>query len=57
VRLSPESLGPALGRGLSSAYLVTGAESLLIAEACDAIRARARADGYGEREVHFVERG
>jgi DNA polymerase-3 subunit delta len=57
VRLSPESLGPALGRGLSSAYLVTGAESLLIAEACDVIRARARADGYGEREVHFVERG
>jgi len=55
--VSPDSLGPALDRGLSSTYLVTGAEPLLIAEACDAIRARARADGYGEREVHFVERG
>jgi DNA polymerase-3 subunit delta len=57
VRLSPESLAAALARGLSNAYLVTGAEPLLIAESCDAIRERARAAGFGEREVHFVERG
>jgi DNA polymerase-3 subunit delta len=57
VRVSPESLAPALSRGLRSAWLVTGVEPLLIAESCDVIRARARADGYGEREVHFVERG
>jgi DNA polymerase-3 subunit delta len=55
--VSPESLAPALSRGLRSAWLVTGVEPLLIAESCDVIRARARADGYGEREVHFVERG
>jgi len=57
VRLSPESLAAALARGLRNAYLVTGVEPLLIAESCDAIRARARVEGYGEREVHFVERG
>jgi DNA polymerase-3 subunit delta len=36
---------------------VTGVEPLLIDEACSLVRARARADGYGEREVHFLERG
>jgi len=40
-----------------SAYLVTGAEPLLIAEAATAIRQAARAAGYAEREVHFIERG
>jgi len=30
---------------------------LLVMEACDDIRSRARAAGYTEREVHFVERG
>jgi DNA polymerase-3 subunit delta len=36
---------------------VTGVEPLLIDEACAVLRERARRDGYGEREVHFVERG
>jgi DNA polymerase-3 subunit delta len=57
VRLSPESLAAELARGLHTAYLVTGVEPLLIAESCAAIRERARAAGFGEREVHFVERG
>jgi DNA polymerase III subunit delta len=57
VRISPEALPSALARGLRSAYLVTGNEPLLIAEACDAIRATARAQGYADREVHFLERG
>jgi DNA polymerase III subunit delta len=57
VRISPEALPPALARGLRSAYLVTGSEPLLIGEACDAIRATARAQGYADREVHFLERG
>jgi DNA polymerase-3 subunit delta len=50
-------LTPGLARGLRSAYLVTGFEPLLIAEACDAVRAAARAQGYADREVHFLERG
>ena len=57
MRTSPDALTAGLGRGLRSAYLVTGSEPLLIAEACDAIRAVARAQGYAEREVHFLERG
>ena len=57
VRLSPETLHAQLARGLRPAYLVTGSEPLLIAEAADRIRASARAAGYGEREVHFLERG
>jgi DNA polymerase-3 subunit delta len=36
---------------------VTGAEPLLIDEACSLVRARAREAGYGDREVHFVEKG
>jgi DNA polymerase-3 subunit delta len=57
VRTSPDALPPGLARGLRSAYLVTGFEPLLIAEACDAVRAAARAQGYADREVHFLERG
>ena len=57
VRTSPDALSSGLSRGLRSAYLVTGSEPLLIAEACDAIRAAARERGHEDREVHFLERG
>jgi DNA polymerase-3 subunit delta len=57
VRISPDALPSGLARGLRSSYLVTGTEPLLIAEACDAIRAAARAEQYADREVHFLERG
>jgi DNA polymerase III subunit delta len=57
VRISPDALPAGLARGLRSSYLVTGTEPLLIAEACDAIRAAARAQQYADREVHFLERG
>jgi DNA polymerase-3 subunit delta len=57
VRISPDALSSGLARGLRSAYLVTGFEPLLIGEACDAVRASARAQGIADREVHFLERG
>jgi len=38
------------------AYLVSGDEALLVAEAADAIRARVKRAGFEEREVHFIER-
>lgn len=38
------------------AYLVSGDEGLLVGEAADAIRARAKKAGFDEREVHFIER-
>jgi DNA polymerase-3 subunit delta len=57
VRTSPDALPASLERRLLGAYLVTGAEPLLIAEACSAVRQAARAQDYADREVHFVERG
>lgn len=41
---------------LAPAYLLSGDEDLLVAEAADALRAAARQAGYTEREVHFPER-
>ncbi len=57
MRISPDALSSGLARGLRNAYLVTGSEPLLIAEACDAIRAAVRAQAPADREVHFLERG
>jgi len=37
-------------------YLVSGDEPLLAGEAADAVRLRARAAGFTEREVYFIER-
>lgn len=43
------------GEPLRPAYLVAGAETLLVLEAADAVRTAARAQGIGEREVHDME--
>lgn len=52
-----EELDARLARTLAPLYVVHGDEPLLAMEASDAIRAKARAEGYAEREVHLVERG
>jgi DNA polymerase-3 subunit delta len=58
VRITTESLQGALARGsLPRACLITGVEPLLIDEAGSMLRERARRDGFGDREVHFIERG
>jgi DNA polymerase III subunit delta len=57
LRVSAEQLPAALARGLASIYLVSGDEPLLVAEAADSIRAAARAAGYADRSVFFIERG
>jgi DNA polymerase-3 subunit delta len=57
MRLNSEQLPAALARGLGRAYLVSGDEPLLVGEAADAIRAAARAAGYADRKVFFIERG
>jgi DNA polymerase-3 subunit delta len=57
VKISGDSLPPQLARGLSSIYLVSGDEPLLVSEAADAIRARARKEGFTDRDLHVVERG
>src|SRR5580704_4787296 len=56
LKLTSDSLAPHLAQQLRPAYLVSGDEPLLAAEAADAVRARARAAGFSERDVHFIER-
>jgi len=53
VQLRPEQLGAQIARSLAPLYVVHGDELLAI-EAADAIRAAARAQGYGERDVLVV---
>src|SRR6185437_7457212 len=57
LKLTSDSLIPHLEQRLLPAYLISGDEPLLTGEAADAVRARARAAGFTEREVHFLERG
>ncbi|HSZ08486.1 MAG TPA: DNA polymerase III subunit delta [Steroidobacteraceae bacterium] len=56
MRLRAEQLPAALARGLTGIYLVSGDEPLLVGEAADAIRAAARAAGYADRRVFFIDR-
>ncbi|MCG5500649.1 DNA polymerase III subunit delta [Ectothiorhodospira lacustris] len=57
MRLKPEQLESHLQKGLASVYLISGEEPLQLMEAADAIRARARAEGFDEREVFTVDKG
>lgn len=57
MKLNSDTLPAHLEQHLLPAYLVSGDDPLLTAEAADAIRARARAAGFTERETHFMERG
>lgn len=57
MRLTLPQLSAHLAKGLAPLYLVGGEEPLLAQEALDAIRARARALGYSEREVLDAEKG
>lgn len=57
VKLNPDNLTTHLEQKLLPVYLVSGDEPLLTGEAADAVRARARAAGFTERESHFLERG
>lgn len=57
MKLALERLDADLAEQLRPAYLVSGDEPLLVGEAVDAIRAAARAGGFTERLVFFIERG
>ena len=54
MKIPAGKLHSALKKSLSPCYLVTGDEPLLATEALDAIRAEARKQGFGAREVHVV---
>jgi DNA polymerase-3 subunit delta len=57
VQLKADQLEQHLARELKPLYVVHGDEPLLALEAADAIRAKARASGYSQREVYVAERG
>lgn len=57
MRLPSEQLDSHLKRGLQPLYTVFGNEPLLALEAGDRIRARARAEGYTEREILTADSG
>lgn len=54
MQVRSDQLEQHLARGLKPLYTVWGDEALLAQEACDAIRAAARASGCSERQVHTV---
>jgi DNA polymerase III subunit delta len=56
LKINAENLSAHLNR-LPHIALVSGDDPLLVGEACDAIRAKARSQGFAEREIHFAERG
>lgn len=57
MKLSGDNLAASLSRQLAPIYLISGDEPLLVNEAADAVRARAREQGFTERDLHVVERG
>ena len=56
MKLNADRLPGQLAERLLPVYLVAGDEPLLAAEALDAIRARARAQGFDEREQVFIDK-
>jgi DNA polymerase III subunit delta len=57
MRIGTEQLQQHLARDLKPLYVVFGDEELLALEAADRIRARARAEGYTERQVLTADSG
>ncbi|MAD44991.1 MAG: DNA polymerase III subunit delta [Oceanospirillaceae bacterium] len=57
MKIRQDQLGNTLSKGLAGCYLVAGDEPLLVMEACDEIRAAARAAGIEERELFHAEAG
>ncbi|QSN60832.1 DNA polymerase III subunit delta [Caballeronia sp. M1242] len=57
MQLKLDALEAHLAKGLKALYVVYGDEHLLVQEACDRIRAAARAGGFTDRTVFTVERG
>ncbi|KMY86429.1 DNA polymerase III delta subunit [Candidatus Paraburkholderia calva] len=56
MQLKPDALDAHLAKGPKGLYVVYGDEHLLAQEACDRIRAAARASGFADRAVFTVER-
>ncbi len=57
MKISANQLSSHLNKSLLPCYLVTGDEPLLVQEALDAIRSRARDQGFGSRELFVAATG
>lgn len=57
MKLRQDQLQDHLNKGLANCYLVSGDDPLLVMEACDAIRAKARQQGIEERQLFHAEAG
>ena len=57
MKISANQLNSHLKNSLLPCYLVTGDEPLLVQEALDLIRAEARAQGFGSRELYIATTG
>lgn len=57
MKVFPDKLADAIAKRLPPVVMVTGDEPLIHQEACDTVRAAARAQGIEEREVLHVENG
>jgi DNA polymerase-3 subunit delta len=55
MRIKPDQLQNHLAKSLAGCYMVHGDEPLLQQEACDAIRHKARQEGFLERDLFHVE--
>ena len=55
--LKADQLSAALQQSLQSIYLISGDETLLVEEACDAVVQKAREEGFIERSIHHIESG
>ncbi|HEU4516419.1 MAG TPA: DNA polymerase III subunit delta [Steroidobacteraceae bacterium] len=56
MRINSDQLARTLEKGLARAWLIAGDEVLLTGEAADAVRARARREGYTGRDLFVTER-
>jgi DNA polymerase-3 subunit delta len=57
MRIHTDQVARTLEQGLARAWLIAGDEALLTGEAADAVRARARAEGFSGRELFVTDRG
>jgi DNA polymerase-3 subunit delta len=56
MRINADQIARALQKSLAPAWLIVGDEALLTGEAADAVRAKARAAGFGGRELFVTDR-
>ena len=56
MRINTDQVASTLEKGLAPAWLIAGDEALLTGEAADAVRARARAEGFTGRDFFVTDR-